>query len=164
MNFLQCFPSVFVVEQEYEIILCLREKGLVCVEIEGKKYYEDLAGILPTERIVHKIRVSQSVLDRAERYTVLFKAVQNRQAYFTVTMPEEKETFPYFPLRKEQDILAFHIADVHYDFASAKEMASNVGEVDFYIVNGDIGEVETEENYLEVLTMIGDISQGKRPE
>lgn len=163
MNFLQCFPSVFVVGQEYEIILSAKVKGLACVEIAGEKYYEDFAGILPTERIAHKIRVPQSALDNAERYTLLFKAVPNRQAYFTVTMPEESEEFSFLPLKKEQDIRALHIADVHYDFASAKDMARNIQGVDLFIVNGDIGEVETEENYLEVLEMIGDISQGKKP-
>lgn len=163
MSFLQCLPSVFVVGKEYEIVVCAYDKGLACIQIDNQKYYADCAGILPTEKTVHKIRVPQAVLDKAERYAVLFKAVPNRQAYFTVTMPEERETFSFVPLKKEKAIRALHIADVHYDFAGAKEMASNIGEVDFYIVNGDIGEVETVENYLEVLAMIGDITRGQKP-
>jgi DNA repair exonuclease SbcCD nuclease subunit len=53
---------------------------------------------------------------------------------------------------------------VHYRFDEAKEMAAFFGEeTDLFVLNGDIGEVETEENFLEVCAFTGEISQGKIP-
>ena len=71
MSFLRCMPSVFVIGREYEILLNVKNNGLSFIEIDEDVYYEENTGVLPSERTVLKIRVPQSVLDKAKRYSVV---------------------------------------------------------------------------------------------
>ena len=67
-------------------------------------------------------------------------------------------------LTKESDINIYHIADVHYKFDIATKTCSHFGcNTDVFVVNGDIGEVETQEDYFKVIKFIGDISEGRIP-
>jgi Icc-related predicted phosphoesterase len=113
---------------------------------------------------VVKIRVPQSALDSAKRYTVLFRETEERKSYWSTFKATQTQEFAFKPLEKTEDIHIYHIADVHYLFAKAKEMAKYFGEdTDLFVVNGDIGEVETEENFLEVCAFTGEISKGEIP-
>ena len=164
MSFLYCQPSVFVIGQEYEILLNVREYGICFVEIGEQIFYEENTGTLPSERKVIKIRVPQATLDKAKEYSVIFRQTEDRKSYFSTFKPVQAQTFKFKPLEKENDIHVYHIADVHYRFEEAKKMASFFGDdTDLFVVNGDIGEVETEENFLEVCAFTGEISQGKIP-
>ena len=164
MSFLYCKPSVFVIGQEYEILLNLKANGICFIEIEDKIYYEENTGTLPSERKVLKIRIPQAVLNKAKEYSVVFRETEERKSYFSTFKPFKAETFVFKPLEKTENIHIYHIADVHYRFEEAKKMASFFGDdTDLFVVNGDIGEVETEENFLEVCAFTGEISQGKIP-
>ena len=164
MSFLYCKPSVFVIGQEYEILLNLKTNGICFIEIEDRIYYEENSGVLPSERTVVKIRVPQSVLDNAKEYYVVFRETEDRKSYFSTFKEPCGEKFAFKPLEKQENIQIYHIADVHYRFEEAKKMASFFGDdTDLFVINGDIGEVETEQNFLEVCTFTGEISQGKIP-
>ena len=164
MSFLYCKPSVFVIGQEYEILLNLKTNGICFVEIGDAVYYEENSGVLPSERTVVKIRVPQSVLNQAKEYSVIFRETEDRKSYFSTFKEYREEKFGFKPLEKQENIHIYHIADVHYRFEEAKKMAAFFGDdTDLFVVNGDIGEVETEENYLEVCRFTGEISQGKIP-
>ena len=164
MSFLRCKPSIFVIGKDYEFILNVKNNGLCFIEVGEEFYYEENSGVLPSERTVLKIRVPQSVLDKAKRYSIVFRETKERQSYYSTFKPLCVETFDFKPLEKKEDIHIYHIADVHYRFEEAKEMATFFGEdVDLFVVNGDIGEVETEENFFEVCAFTGEISQGKIP-
>ncbi len=41
--------------------------------INGKTYYEENTGILPTENCYHKISVPQKALDKAKKYEIVFR-------------------------------------------------------------------------------------------
>lgn len=162
--FLYCTPSVFVIGNEYEIVINVKEYGLCYVKIGDTVYYEENSGVLPSEKKIAKIRVPQSALDQAKKYTVLFRETEHRKSYYSTFKPVQSVEYPFKPLEKTEDIHIYHVADVHYRFAMAKEMAAFFGEdVDLFVVNGDIGEVETEENFLEVCAFVGDISGGRVP-
>ncbi len=164
MSFLYCKPSVFVVGKEYEILLNVKTYGICFIEIGEEIYYEENSGVLPSERTVVKIRVSQSALNKAKEYSVVFRETEDRKSYFSTFKELQVEKFSFKPLEKMQDIHIYHIADVHYRFEEAKKMASYFGnDTDLFVVNGDIGEVETEENFLEVCKFTGEISQGEIP-
>lgn len=164
MSFLYCKPSVFVVGQEYEILLNLKENGLCFIEVGGETYYEENSGVLPSERTVVKIRIPQSVLDKEKEYSVIFRGTEERKSYYSTFKSLLVETFYFKPLKKTEDIHIYHIADVHYRFEEAKKIASYFGDdTDIFVVNGDIGEVETEKNFLEVCVFVGEISKGEIP-
>lgn len=164
MSFLRCKPAVFVVGSSYEFLFNLNAYGLCYVQIGDAIYHEECTGVLPSERLTVKIRVPQTVLDEAKGYTVLYRATQERKSYFSTFQPMETQSFAFRPLTKTEDIHIYHIADVHYHFDEAKKMASYFGnDTDLFVFNGDIGEVETEENFLEVCDLVGEIAQGEIP-
>lgn len=164
MNFLYCIPSVFVIGKEYEILVNTKENGIVCLLIDGKRYYEENSGVLFTEKKHAKIRIPQNVLNSAKQYTVAFKKTIDRKAYFSLMAEEEYAQFSFKPLEKRENIHLYHVADVHYGFETAKKTADYFGkDIDVFVINGDIGEVETIENYLETCKFVGDISHGEIP-
>ena len=164
MSFLRCTPSVYVIGREYEISVNLNSYGLCFVEIGDEIFYEENSGVLPSERLVVKIRVPQEKLNTAKKYAIVFRETNNRKSYYSLFNPPQIREFNFKPLEKTENINIYHIADVHYNFENAKAMAKYFGEdIDLFVVNGDIGEVETEENFFEVCEFVGEISEGKIP-
>ena len=164
MDFLYCKPSVFVIGDEYEILLNGKENGIFYVEIDNKIYYEESCGVLSSEKCMAKIRVPQVVLNQAKKYVVGYRKSVNRKSYYSLFAPMQTAEFAFKPLEKNTDIHIYHVADVHYRFERAIKTCSYFGDdVDMFIVNGDIGEVETETNYLEVCAFVGEISRGEIP-
>lgn len=163
-EFLFCTPTVFVIGDEYEILINLNAFGICFVKVGNTLYYEENSGVLPSERTIVKIRVPQKALDCAKEYEVIFRKTDNRKGYWSTFMPPKTEKFAFKPIEKTENINLFYISDVHYKFDIAKKTASYFGEdVDLFVVNGDIGEVETVQNYLEVCKFVGEIANGKIP-
>lgn len=163
-DFLRCLPSVFVVGKEYEILLLTNGNGLCMLEIGEDLFREENSGVLSSEKTVRRIRVPQSALNKEKHYTVVFRPTKERKAYFSEFFPPLKAEFAFQPLGKTENINLYHIADVHYRFEMAKRTASYFGDdTDAFIVNGDIGEVEKEEDFEAVASFVGEISQGKIP-
>ena len=164
MSFLDCSPSVFVIGDEYEILLNLTDHGLVSLRVGDAVYYEENSGALPTERTVARIRLPQSALDAAKSYEIVFCKAIERKAYFSEFEDPETETFPFAPLPTEGPVNIYFTADVHYCFESAVRAASYFGDdLHLLIAGGDLGEVETEENYLEVCRFLASITHGRLP-
>lgn len=164
MVFLACLPSVFVIGKQYEILLYGNENGIFSIKIGDAVYYEENSGALSSEKRFVKIRVPQNVLDLARSYTVRFKKSINRKAYFSELGEEQSADFSFKPLTKTDSVNIYHVADVHYRFESGVRAASYFGDdLDLLVVNGDIGEVESEKNYFEVCKFVGDIAKGSLP-
>ena len=164
MSFLACTPTVFVIGEEYEILFNLREAGLACVSVGGTEYYEENAGAMPTERTIVKIRVPQAALDAAGEYTLIYRKTELRRAYFPLFSEATSLTFTFTPVPTEGAVNIYYIADVHYKFAPALATVSYVGDaLHLLIANGDLGEVETDENYLEVCDFLGRATNGRIP-
>lgn len=164
MSFLSCNPMVSVIGNEYEILCFADANGIFKLSIGGDVYYEDNCGALPSEKRYAKIRVPQVALDKAKSYTIIYKKTINRKGYFSEFEEEQSAEFAFRPLEKTDDIKMYHVADVHYHFETALKTTSWFGsELDLLIVNGDIGEVETEQNFFEVGKFVGDVTGGNIP-
>ena len=163
-SFLYCTPTVFVIGKEYEILINLNEFGLCFVKVGDTFYYEENSGVLPSERKVVKIRVPQTALDLAKEYEVIFRGTDHRKRYWSTFLPPKTARFGFKALEKSEDIHLYYLSDVHYCFEIAKKTASYFGDdIDLFVVNGDIGEAETEENYLDVCRFVGEIAGGRIP-
>lgn len=164
MSFLKSNPTVFVIGNDYEVVFSLKENGICSLLVGGETYYEENTGVLSSEKNYAKIRVPQKALDKTKEYTVKYRKSINRKAYFSELGDAEFESFAFCPIEKTDNINIYHSADVHYIFDVAKNTISYFGEdTDLIILNGDIGEVETEENYFDILNFTGEISGGKIP-
>lgn len=168
-DFLACLPNVFVVHSDYQIVINLTAPGACRLRVGCRDIYEPGYGVFRTERKVHKFSVPQKLLDSARSYTVIYRQVTERKAYFSVSASEEEScTFSFRPVTKTDDIRAVYIADVHGNYNSenypaAERAARAFGEVDFYIINGDIGEIETEKMLVDINAFIGRLSGGEMP-
>ena len=159
MTFLKSPPIVFVIENQYEIAIHTISNGIAYLRIAGEFFYPENSGCLSTEKSYTKIRVPQEKLNAAKKYEVIFKKTVNRRAYFSVIGEEQVAEFSFKPLEKTENIHIYHLADVHYLYDAAYETASYFGDdTDLFVVNGDIGEVETEQNYFETIKFVGDLS------
>ena len=118
-EFLSCKPTVFVIGEEYEIVLHLNAYGICFLKIGDKLYYEDNAGVLPSERTALKIRVPQSALDAAKEYEVIFRETEERKRYWSVFFPPVSQKFAFQPLEKTDDIRIYYLSDVHGNFDNA---------------------------------------------
>ena len=164
MTGLFCIPTVFVVEKEYEILINTTVPGICFVKVDEEFFYCDRAGVLPSEVLLHKIRVPQKVLDAAKKYEVIFRPTKERKAYFSTFHPHETYEFPFRPLTKEEDIHIMHLSDVHQFFDDAVMASGYFGDdTDLFIFNGDLGEVECEEDFRTVCKFVGDVTKGQVP-
>ena len=164
MEFLKFAPSVYVIGDEYEICVAVKEFGLVTVKIGDEIFYEENSGVLPTERLYARIRIPQERLDSAGAYSIVFRKTIERKSYWSTLGDEETASYSFKAPRKDGKFNIYHISDVHYKFESAKRVASYFGdEIDLYIFNGDIGEVQTDEDYLAVCGLVGAVSGGEIP-
>lgn len=163
-NFLKFDPTVFVIGNEFEIIISTVNNGLCFIKVGEEYFCEENSGVLPSEKNLFKIRIPQEKLDFAKKYEVVYRQTKERKAYFSEFDKTKTESYCFKPMTKDEEINVYHIADVHYHFDIARKTASYFGDdTDLFIVNGDIGEVETEENYFAVLQFTGDISRGIIP-
>ena len=164
MSFLQCNPCVFVVGKEYEILIHAKTKGIFSIVVGGVEYDPANSGVLSSEKTFAKIRIPQVALDKAKEYEVVFRETINRKGYFSRIADPQTQSFAFKPLEKTENINIYHVADVHYNYEVAAQATRYFGDdTDLFVVNGDIGEVETEQNYLETSAFVGEISGGKIP-
>ena len=104
MSFLLCPPSVFVIGNEYEILVNAKQNAMFAVQIDGTVYYEENSGVLSTEKDYAKIRVPQSVLDASKQYDVVYRETINRKGYYSEMGEPQSETFTFKPLEKTENI------------------------------------------------------------
>lgn len=162
--FLKSNPCVFVIGKEYEIVINTVENGIIGVSVDGQIYYEENSGALSSEKNYAKIRMSQSILDNAGKYAVIYRKTIDRRGYGSLMGETQTAEFDFKPLLKTENINIYHVADVHYKFDEFEKTCSFFGsELDLLVVNGDVGEVETVENFEEVLRFVGKISGGNIP-
>ncbi len=164
MEFLKCIPTVFVIGSEYEILLISNNNGLLWLEIGGVKYYEENSGVLYTEKNIAKIRVAQSVLDSAKKYSVGFKRSVDRKQYYSILGEEERQEFSFSPVVCSEELNIYHFADIHGDFDIAETCIKAFEKrIDLIVFNGDIGEMQTEDDYYNICAFLGKMAQGSVP-
>ena len=162
--FLACTPTVFVVENRYEILIHAHDNGIFAIEIGNSIFYENNNGCLSSQKKFAKISVPQKLLDEYKYYTVIFRKTIERKAYFSQLESHKYQKFEFKPLTKASDINIYLLADVHYHLDLAtKPRGYFKNDLDLLVLSGDIGEVESYQNYFEVSKFLGDISGGKIP-
>lgn len=143
MSILKTKPAVFAVGDMYQIMVQVKSETLLWIKCGNNCYYNESNGILRSRCLIHRICVPMEELDRAGEYTVCYREVIERKAYFTEAKEEKNETFKFYPVTSNQkQILAYQIADAHNlvdePVAAAKRFEKEYGKMDFLILNGDI--------------------------
>ncbi len=161
---LKCSPTVFAVEDNYQISLLCDGNSLAWIKIGDEIYCDEVGGVMRSLHNIHRITVPMSVLDEARSYTVFTQKMIERKSNFPKTEGEESQTFEFVPVSADKNVRAYHISDAHSRIEAPTLAANTFGDFDFLILNGDIPDNSCKvENIENVLVLSGKISQGRIP-
>ena len=162
----ECFettPIVYAVGRDYQIIVPVTKKTLMWAEIGGRRFYDDVNGIMRSNCTTHRIAVPQDVLNSAEKYKICYRIVNERKPYFS----DVSDVFEYcsdFYAVKEEGARFYHIADAHNMVDEPVASARAFGDIDFLVLNGDLpnhsGDIN---NFTTIHRIAAEITSGEKP-
>ena len=160
-------PAVFSVGNEYQILVPVSCETVMWVKVGDKCYYDDSNGILRSSKMIHRMTVPAEKLDSEKKYTICYRRVIKRKAYFTETHPIEEIEFDFRPVPSENPV-AYHIADSHnmvaQPVAAAERFRRQTGKIDFLILNGDVPEDSSEIFHFDnIYEIVSQITNGEIP-
>ena len=158
-------PSVFAVEEEYQILMLAEKAVLTSITVNGETYYDDVCGVRRSDTAVHRIAVPQAALDAAGGYTLEVCEAIERKPYWPNIGEPHCYKYTFTPLTKTEDIVLYHIADVHgrTDDAIASAKAA-VRQPDVLVFNGDIpNHCGNFDEMRTLLLVAGAVSEGALP-
>ncbi len=155
-------PNVFIVKKEYHIVVVTKKCSQVFIRIGRKIYGETNCGIIPKLDNVHKIVIHQKTLDRAGRYEIIVKPVKKTDVYYSALYDPIVYSFD-FKNDRFDGLRGYYLADIHRLYDQAEKLVRFYRDLDFVIINGDYGELETQKDILRFNRFIAKITKGKIP-
>ena len=163
----ECFattPTVYAVGRDYQIIVPVTKETLMWVEVAGKRFYDDVNGIIRSNCTTHKMTVPQELLDTAGEYTVCYRIVNERKPYYSDVSEAYEYYSVFYPVNKDGNVRFFHLADAHNNVEKPVAAAKAYGNIDFLILNGDLpdhsGDVK---NFTTIHRIAAEITDGEKP-
>lgn len=139
-NVMKTTPAVFVVGNEYQIMVPVKAECLMWVKVGEENFYDESNGVIRSKTDIHRMRVPAKVLDKAGKYTICYRKIIERKAYFTESEDEVQIEFDFYPVKAGKTV-AYQIADAHdttdTPIASFKKFEEIYGKIDLFILNGD---------------------------
>lgn len=156
-------PTVFIVEDTYQIAFATNATGLAWVEIGGVKYTDSQNGLLRWNSKYHKITVPQSALDAAGTYKICFRSLSERPSYDPAPGSTVSRTYPFDPIPQDRAPVFYCASDQHGDNTHALNI-SKYKAFDVYYFGGDYVSTLVEDASLKLLLdMTGSVTQGRKP-
>ena len=158
-------PAVFAVHNNYAVT-CLTEKNvLLCLEIGGKRYYDDSNGVIRCRERSHTVSVPIKALDESGKYSVVCRKVVKRLGDYTETLDEVRYDFAFKPVKCGEPINIYQIADAHQKPVFPERAAKFYGdELNLLVINGDTFDYLNKENDFDYLfRLIQNVTEGKIP-
>ena len=112
---LVCHPGVFLIEQDYEIILLCNKPAMASVVVDGRTFTDNVNGVMRSDTDVHKIKIPVALLDKAKAYRVHITPLADHCNYYPKPDPTEAYEYPFTPVPAEGDVKAYVLADTHGD-------------------------------------------------
>ena len=160
-------PSVYAVENEYQIIVPVKRECLMWVRVGTEEYYDDSNGILRSASLTHKMIVPMEELDKAKSYTICFRIMGERLPYFSKTGGVEEMTFGFRCVEKDytKPLHVFMISDTHSRINAPVECGKFFADkLDILILNGDIPDHSGDiKNFAAFHKIAGWITNGNLP-
>ncbi len=156
-------PTVFIVEDTYQIAFATNATGIAWVEIGGVKYEDAQNGLLNWNSKYHKITVPQAVLNVVDSYKICFRSLADRPTYDAAPGSTVSRTYPFDPIPQNRDPVFFCASDQHASNAYAPEVAKYKA-FDVYVFGGDFVSTLTKDSEIKLfLDMTGSVTQGRKP-
>ncbi|MGI6392775.1 MAG: metallophosphoesterase family protein [Candidatus Izemoplasmatales bacterium] len=158
-------PTVFAVEDEYQIVWVTSIKATGQVRV-GETYYKDTyAGSLDSETVVHKVSVPMAVLDAAKEYEIISTNMIYRGPYSGLAGRTIKKTFAFRPVNLEDGLQFYTLSDTHEYVVAGSKTGSYYGDdLDFLVLAGDISSFLDTISDISIIHKIAyNITKGERP-
>ena len=159
------FPAVFAVDTEYQILLPFAAEAVVKVEVGDRVFYDDTCGVLRSKDLIHRVHIPSALLDEAKEYTVVYRKIIERKAYFPEMEEETRLTFDFRPLPTDRAVQIYHLSDTHNMVEEPVAASQHFGnDTDLLILNGDIPNHAGKHEHLEtVFKLASAIAKGNIP-
>lgn len=157
-------PIVFAVNNEYQIMMYVKEPSLMWVKVGNQTFYDESNGILRSNVQIHRVIVPMHILDKAKSYSVCLRKVIDRKPYF----PEFEETveteYSFKPVPTEGTVRGYHVSDSHNRVEGPAIAAACYGNLDFLVLNGDLADhTHSVENCMVFYEIASKITHGTIP-
>ena len=164
-DFLLYAPGVYCVRDKYQIIFITKDAGAGAVIINGKRYTDNVCGVVRSLSHVHRVEIDAELLDEAKRYEVEFKYIPNREPYRPVTEYTCRAEFNFRPIPKQGDINCYVISDTHGNIDEPSRVGQYFGnKLNLLIIGGDMGRnVPDEQGLLTITALASNIAKGEAP-
>ena len=158
-------PTVFAVEEEYQIVWTTTIKATGQVKVGDNLYSETYSGSLDSETTVHKVVVPMSELDMAKEYEIISTNYLYRGPYSGLAGRTIKKQFSFRPVDLSDGLQFYSLADTHeYVNAGSKTGAYFGIDLDFLVLAGDISSfVDTVSDITIIHEIAYNITGGERP-
>ena len=161
---LVCHPGVFLVEQDYEIILLCGSPAMASVVVNGRTFTDNVNGVMRSDTDVHKIKVPVALLDKARTYRVHITPLADHCNYYPKPSPTEAYEYPFTPVPTDRDVKAYVLADTHGQVTTPAETALAHGNIDLLLLLGDIGDsAATKDQVTTLHYLTSEITEGRFP-
>ena len=163
-EFFKAPPSVYAVGNDYQIFVAVDQPIVMWVKVGNEEYYDDSNGVLRSGRLVHRMTVPMSELDRERKYTVCCRIVYERLSYFSKTSNVLEFVFNFRPVSGDK-IRAYMIADTHSHVNAPIETGRFFGDqLDLLILNGDVPDNSREiKAFVSIHRIVGEVTKGEIP-
>ncbi len=156
-------PTVFIVEDTYQIAFATNATGYGWVEIDGVEYKDSQNGLLRWNSKYHKITVPQEALNTARSYKICFRSLSDRPSYDPVPGSAVSRTYPFDPIPEDQDPVFFCSSDQHGTNTNCLKISQSRA-FDVYVFGGDYISTLTDDSGVKLLLdMTGSVTQGRKP-
>ncbi len=156
-------PTVFIVEDTYQIAFATNATGIAWVEIDGVDYQDSENGLVRWNSKYHKITVPQEALNAAGTYKICFQSLSNRPSYDPVPGSLVSRTYPFDPMPEDRDPVFFCSSDQHGVNEHCLKI-SKTRAFDVYVFGGDYISTLTDDSGIKLLLdMTGSVTQGRKP-
>ena len=156
-------PTVFAVEDGYEIIFHTDATGMAWAEVGGVKYTDSTTGLMDWASKYHQIYVPRVSLDSARSYKLCFQSVETRKPYSPVHGSTVSRTYPFTPMGDKQEPVILCLSDFRRLNAEAQAVATYKSFDALYIGGDYAWEGDSEENIKLLLSNCGTITSGTKP-
>lgn len=161
---LVCHPGVFLIEQDYEIILLCNKSAMASIVVDGRTFTDNVNGVMRSDTDVHKIKIPVALLDKVKTYRVHITPLVDHCNYYPKPDPTEAYEYPFTPVPTEGDVKAYVLADTHGQVTTPAETALAHGPIDLLLLLGDIGDSAANKDQVTTLhRLTSEITEGRFP-
>lgn len=158
-------PMVALAQTSYQIFFNTRLPGMGWAEVEGRRFYDEAAGLIRSDRTIHRVVVPAPLLDRARSYAVCFQPVVDRKPYYPQTGPVERRNYSFRPVDWSDGLQLYQLADTHAQVERPVAAARRFGDrLDLLVFNGDIdNHADSQSEFFTAFDIASRLTEGSRP-